>query len=516
MARMACVDLPALPLQILLRRHPEWRGRPAVVVDEDRPQGRLLWVNEAARRQRVLPGMRYAAALSLARELRAGTVAPAEITTEIETLQNRLRFFSPEVERAPEEPGTFYLGAEGLGLLHPELARWAELIRDDLRQAEYAARVAVGFSRFGCYAAARAVRDQVVFADPEDERVSIRRIPLDRIGCDPGMRDTLARLGIEELGGFLDLPPLGIRRRFGEEAFRLHRLAHGDAFTPLAPEIPEDPYERRVQLEHAETDRTRLLRAITADLLALLDRLQHRDRSLAVLAVELHFDRPEAEGHRVRLETLQPASPTCELKLLLDLVRLRLESIAFPAGVVEVRLEAGFVATTPTQMELFPAAPQRDLEAANRALARLRAEFGEAAVTHAELVEAHLPEAHCRWEPLRRLAAAEPRAMRTPPLVRRILAQPKPLAFARPGRTVRDGAGNSAGGVEGGTPLGLEVPHVGRVVEATGPYLVSGGWWRREVERSYWYARTEGEMNAWLWIYHDVRRRRWLRQGEVE
>jgi hypothetical protein len=33
---MACVDLPAFPLQILLKRHPEWRGLPAAVVDEDR------------------------------------------------------------------------------------------------------------------------------------------------------------------------------------------------------------------------------------------------------------------------------------------------------------------------------------------------------------------------------------------------------------------------------------------------------------------------------------------------
>ena len=37
MDRLACVDLPALPLQILLQQHPDWVGHPAVVVAEDRP-----------------------------------------------------------------------------------------------------------------------------------------------------------------------------------------------------------------------------------------------------------------------------------------------------------------------------------------------------------------------------------------------------------------------------------------------------------------------------------------------
>ena len=123
MNSMACVDLPAFPLQLLLKRHPEWRDLAAAVVDEDRPQGVLLWVNERARAGRVLPGMRYAGALSLARDLRAGVISPAEVSAEVEALTKRLRFFSPEVECAREEPGTFWLGADGLGLSAPAVPR---------------------------------------------------------------------------------------------------------------------------------------------------------------------------------------------------------------------------------------------------------------------------------------------------------------------------------------------------------------------------------------------------------
>ena len=77
--RLACVDLPAFPLQLLLRRHPDWVAQPVAVVAEDKPQGLVLWVNEKARQLGVLPGLRYAAALSLAGGLRAGAVAPKEM-----------------------------------------------------------------------------------------------------------------------------------------------------------------------------------------------------------------------------------------------------------------------------------------------------------------------------------------------------------------------------------------------------------------------------------------------------
>jgi protein ImuB len=542
---MACVDIPAFPLQILLKRHPEWRDLAAAVVDEDRPQGVLLWVNERARAGRVLPGMRYAGALSLARNLRAGVIAAAEINTEIEALTKRLRFFSPEVECAHDEPGTFWLSAAGLGLLHPEFSGWAELIRNDLRQAGYDGRVAVGFSRFGCYAAARSGVESAVFGDPEEERAAVRRIPIDRIACAADVRDTLARLGIFELGGFLDLPPSGIRRRFGEAAFALHRRVRGEAWAPLSPEIPEEPHERSIVLDHPETDAARLLHAIEGDLGALLQRLGERDRALCGLAVEITFDRPgppnggtapfegTADGPRRRLETLRPATPTRDIGLLLNLLRLRLESIVFPSGAVDVRLEAEFVGTSPEQMALFAEQHRRDLAAANRALARVRAEFGDGSVCTARLIEAHLPEARVVLEPIMRLAQAQPRKVRTAPVVRRILLQPEPIVLCRAHGAAVNLAPTRA---PGDHPAGMILRGTSLIAEAAGPFVVSGGWWRREVVRHYWYVRvvrmpTGGDRaiadsgsvaentnlpGTWLWIYRDARRLGWFQQGVVE
>ena len=74
MDRTACINLPEFPVQLLLRRHPDWKNYPVAVVDADKPQGEILQVNECARSFRILPGMRYAAGLSLSGILRAAVV----------------------------------------------------------------------------------------------------------------------------------------------------------------------------------------------------------------------------------------------------------------------------------------------------------------------------------------------------------------------------------------------------------------------------------------------------------
>ena len=81
--RWACVNVPALPLQLLLQRHPPWRHVPAAVVTDDQPQGVITWVNIQARHAGVVPGLRYVTGLSLAPTLHAGALSPAEIEADM-------------------------------------------------------------------------------------------------------------------------------------------------------------------------------------------------------------------------------------------------------------------------------------------------------------------------------------------------------------------------------------------------------------------------------------------------
>ncbi len=505
MDRTACVDVPALPLQLLGMRHPAWKGLPVVVVAEDKPQGIILWSNEQARAHRILPGHRYAHGLSLARDLRAGVVEQAHIDAGVDAITSRLRDFSPDVEPCSDEPGVFWLSGAGLQNLFRSAAHWGRGIAAAVRERAFDATVVVGYTRFASYAVARSQRGGVtVFRTAAEERAASRRVPLSRLDIEPRLRDDLGKLGVVTLGGFLRLPVGGLIERFGAEAHRLHRLASGAQWDPLQPRFAPEPFEHRILLDDPEIDATRLVFAIKRALHPVLDRLAAARAALATLFVEFSLYRFDPA---IRLEVIRPAEPTLDARTLLRLVHLRLESSPPPAGVVEILVSAEEVPASREQLDLFASKPRRDLMAADEAFARLRAELGNKAIIKATMREGHLPEARYAFVPLEKttLPAAKadentPRCAGTPrPLVRRIRARPTLLPPQN--QHVRD---------DGWLLRGLDHGPVTRVV---GPYIVSGGWWAGEVHREYHFAETRD--GAWLWVYYDRRRRRWFLHGVV-
>jgi protein ImuB len=494
--RLACVDVPALPLQMTLQAHPDWRPHPVAVVAEDRPQSPILWVNDRARKAGVRPGLCYAPALALAPELRAAPLSPARVAAAVDALAVRLRVLAPAVEPSSDEPGVFWADVAGLDRLYASWEGWAEAVRADLAGAGFTAVVVVGFTRFGTYAVAQVGRGVRTFADPRDERDEAGRVPLARLGTVPPQAlDALHQLGVQTVRALLRLPAAGLLERFGPELHRLHRLAAGDLWLPLQPQTPPEPVRRSVLLDDPERQTSGLLFLVKRLLHPMLAALASRGQALSALEVRL---RPEGQPWRV--EPVRPASPTLDAVQVLDLVRLRLEAIGLPAGVIEIELEAAGQPATPEQIHLFTEHQQRDLAAGNRALARLRAEFGDDAVVRAVPRAGHLPEARFGWERMERLQVARPHPVEEPVLVRRVYARPQALPPAP--RPSHDD--------------GWLISGVGRgaVADQAGPYVLSGGWWVREVRRDYYYVETRrGEV---LWVYYDRRRRGWFLHGRVE
>lgn len=513
---MACVNLPAFPLQLLVRHHPDWKHLPAAVVDKDTPRGVILRVNSRSARRGILPGMRYAKGLSLSSDLRAGVIATAEVEAHVDALTERLRFFTPGVEASHKAPGVFWLDASGLSLLYPSIKKWAGLIGSELSRDGYRWTVAVGFSRYGTYAAARTCKKIVVFDDPEEERRHARSVAVVRLGFNPELRCALAQLGITTLGGFMDLPADGIRKRFGSEAHALYKLAKDDLYTPIDSHPPREPFTAGTTLDHPAGEVPRLLPVIDTLLQSILTSLAETNGRIAALTLSLTLDNGEK-----RNEHLRPASPTVDAARLLKLIELRLQSISLRSGVIDITVDVEATPAAHKQLHLFEKKPKRDLEAAGRAFARLRAEFGEHAVMKATLRDGHLPEARYEWEPMEKLLPPSPRKIPARSLVRRIfsksielLSWPRPAAGGRPSFGNRPRPSFATNEPPGGR-LPFADYSAGRPGHAgvIGPYVVSGGWWRRKVHREYYYVRNAH--GRWLWVYYDRRRKRTLVQGEV-
>lgn len=512
MDRLACVDVVQLPLQILLRARPDWAKHPVAVVAEDKPQGVLLFANEAARENGVLPGQRYAAALGLCAELRASVVGESEIETALAEIEAVLANFTPGIERSRERPGVFWLDAGGLSLLEPSLPDWAARIAAALKDARFLARIALGFRRFATFAAAQTRRELVVFADPAAELRFLHESPIARLDVEPKLRDELARLGVNFVGDFAALPEEGVRSRFGPAAARLHRLVNDRSADPFQPATPKDALERRLAFEEPLTDANSLLFFLRPLLSELLAELAQRGQALSEFSFRLDLEHgPPHEA------TLKPASPSLQITTLMQLATLHLERSPIeppatpensrsrrgahrPNSIEALWLAAKGVTARPEQLSLFRENPRRDLKAGDRALALVRSRFGEHSVGRFRLEEGHLPEARFRFEPIAKLEDPAPTPALDRCAVRRVFATP--IAVSPPRRHPHD---------DGWIIHDLKQ---GTVTKTDGPYVVSGGWWAREVHREYRFVHTlSGDV---LWVFYDKKRRRWYLHGQLE
>lgn len=560
--RVACVDAPALPLQLLQRARPEWRGAPLAVVEEDHPQALILWIDAMAAKKGVRVGMRYAAALELCRELRASPVPSAMIDRAKRELIEALTRFTPKVEPDGEREGVLWLDPSGLGSLFGPIERWASGVHAALRQLALRGAVVVGFARLPTWAVARMRAGPFVIESPAEEADLASRAPLAHLEIPPELRDALVALGITTLGGFLALPRGDIGQRFGPHARELHALFADALRPPMQAAQAEEPIFVEAELETPDDNLMRILFCIKGGLHALMADLARRSLALRALEVRLELEaapRPIAasdaraidfalergrpgvpsgareelrlnahpspenlppsllpragaltaaastsasassstsavkESERVVVaERIEPARATRDALSVLELVRLRFASVVLPARVEKIVLEAEPSRLDGAQLVLF-AGRRHDPEAAARGIARLRASFGDDAVTRAALRDEWLPERAFAWEPTDTVSV--PTGLASPPegrLVRRVLSAPIELPSGSDGR-----------------------PRTSPPIEAmVGPYRLQGGFWVGEVARDYFYAeRADG---ALLWIYRDRHHGRWFLHGHLD
>lgn len=493
MKRVSCVLLPMLSLQILLREKPHWNGAPVAVVDDEGPHGRITHLNVLARKSRLRIGMRQSVARDLLPNLHAAVVSSEETSEVSRELISCLQTFSPRVE-ALDYAGAFHLDPEGLRRLYGSHHNWATSIHRYLRARHWRNAVTVGFHRHRALAVAMTHDGVTVLQSADQERQRSNETPLRELGLPGELCESLRALGIETLGDFLTVPAGELHSRFGHVASALHDSFADDMQLPIQPNAFDEPARISFQVDPPDEDQNRLLFAIKGALHSLLHQVRARAETVRSLDLSLHLER--APLHR---ERITPGSPTSDLMLLLELIRLRLGEISLRGPVEEVELVADTVRAYAEQVALPGHQPRRDMGAAHRALARIRAAYGEHSVTKARMREAHLPEASFRWEPIQHAQVGERGAApRLSSMIRRVYARPRPL----PPRSLKE--------PEAGPSLAKNhsIEHM------YGPYRVSGGWWKRLVERDYYYAETDhGDL---LWLFYDRPRKRWFLHGVLD
>jgi len=484
MARLACVNVGDLPLQLLYKKHPKWRELPVAVVSKDSPYGTILTVNNRAGQYGIQPGLRYAGALSLNHELRADAIPEQTVAEGADFLARELRRYSPQIEVDRTEPGIYWLEAGGLSSLYPDLGVWCAALRRSLEKAGFTASVAAGYTRFGCYAAAKSIKDQVIFPHPRSERACALQVGISVLKLPAEVAERLEMLGVRTVGAFLDLPPGAVGKRFGPEVRRLHRFAAGELDIPLQPTEGQADPQWTIKLPYAEPAGDRLLDYMRRSLEDVTGQLRKIHRLIRELRICFVLDR--ATEDTLLLEPILPSSPSVDTDLLADLIALRLENLRLPAAAAAIRMSAVTIAEGNIQPELFAGAWRQSRREADRVFARLRGIWGNSCVQRAKLEDEHMPERSYSWEDLGRMpweGQQDLGAGRWRQAVRRIFSDPR-------------------------------LPPRQQYTRRWGPYPISGRWWRGEQPRKYSYAETRiGEI---LWLCSDEPGGQWHQIGVVE
>ncbi len=477
--RMACIDIPEFLFQWMVVQQPDWARQPMALVKDERPTALLQEVNGRALEVGLRRGMRFGEALSQIPYLRARSLSPAlreQITLE---MVEKLRAFSPQIEACPHNSGVFYIGLNGLETLYPCFLSWREQLLKTLEASGYQAQCVIGFSHFGSLAVTRHDQPITLLESPQQEDELAQQVALWRLGVPVKLTNALSLLGVTTLGDFLKLTSESLLERFGREAYDLHRRAKKEHWDPLQSVAEPTVWEATLGLDYPEPDRERILFLCEKLLHPLLLQLSRLKRAVK----RLHFAFQLQNGDTTR-HSLGLSEPSLDQKRLLDLLNLRLESTPLQEGVTDLELQLEEAESPAEQLELFDQTSRREIQAANRALDRVRAELGAHSVVRACLQEGHLPAASFRWEPLDRLQGRPSPQDISNILLRRFHAVPQPLS----------------------------APKADQLLD--GPYRLSGGWWNREIERDYYYLLTpKGEIH---WAFHDQRRQLWFQEGIVD
>jgi protein ImuB len=302
-------------------------------------------------------------------------------------------------------------------------------------------------------------------------------------------------LGLQTIGDLLDLPPIGLAARLGEEiAHTLQLLFDSKGESPRVHCLKER-FDRQIEWWPATTDLKQLCLAAEKLASGVIEFLQIRD---AAAREASFFLMSQAEQLTERID-LRPSRATLKGEPFLELLRMRLERDGVPHPVDQMRLTLNEMAKVPrVQRSLFEDMQDSVDRPHSDLMDRLRNRLGEDNVGRASLVAEHRPENAYRYQ---RVDDERDEWMATPPTGRRPLqmdAPPIPIE-------VESNDNNQPCRILSGR-------HRGGVTVISGPERLECGWWDgNDVRRLYFEVATITGIR--LWIFQDKNNGGWRRHG---
>jgi protein ImuB len=533
----AAIHIPDFIVQAVVRGEFSLHARAVAIVEGTPP----LWSVVAANPHALRIGIELGMAKSQAAQFTAVEIrhrSPAQEKAAHEALLDLGWSVSPRVEDTAAD--TIVVDLAGLGALFGPEEKIAQELAKRSASLGLSARIAAAGSIEVAILAARGLAGVTLIAPGEEQRLSA--LPVHTLLPSPEILETLARWGVETCGALAALPVIQLSERLGQEGVRLHTLARGEFARSLVLARPSVYFQEEMELD----DAVEQLESLSFLLGRLLDQLCERlaARSLSARAIRMEFELERSFEKELQScahpgqQKLIPRKfekvlvlpvPMRNSKLLLKLVRLRLQSDPPPAAIIKMILSAEPDRPRTTQRGLFlPAAPEP--EKLELTMARLANLVGDANVGSPQLMDTHRPDA-IRMERFR-LAQETAGGRKNKPSTAangnrsesRIAKPANGFRLFRPGLPARVELRN-------GLPARVFFQGLrGEVVAASGPWRTSGDWWQEPWDQAEWDVEvqfsstvqktklpTKPESAHGLYlIYYDARQQGWFLRGTYD
>jgi protein ImuB len=463
--------------------------------------------------------MPVAEALAVERRLHVQEADPEGDARSLERLAEWLERYSPVVgvEEGPD-PQSLLIDITGCAAYFREEDRLLQRAAGELKGQRFSARLAMADTAGAAWGLARFAQTPCRAA-PGKTEWALRPLPVAALRLPEETLRALAGLGVERVGQLMDLPRSDLPARFGGAVLRRLDQALGLLPEVIVPHRPAPEVFAVYPFEYA-TERldelSRVIDRLAEDVHSLL---QSRNRGARRVECRLYHE--TAAPRRLEAGLCRPSRSAEHLGML---IRAQLEQTRLAEPVVSVCLrvtEAEPLADT--QADFFEAERQNEEKALAALIDRLSSRLGRGAVARAALVPDPQPEYACRFEPLVRTQAKDPKQSAAKTNPRRSTRRPAPGPEARwalPDRPLRLWS----------LPLEIEVVSVfpegppaqfrwagreHRITRAWGPERIETGWWRgADVQRDYYVAATQ--VGARFWLFRRRADGRWFLHGCFE
>lgn len=342
-----------------------------------------------------------------------------------------------------------------------------------------------------------------------DNNLTLQAIPTQLLDIPEKPIQQCLSMGLTKLGDLINLPKPALAKRFNQELIRYLDQLSGRVADPQKTITLPHYFEREQFYIDGLRSHTDLLHPIEKLLKEFCTYLQIRQ--LKSRGVEWIFHRFSRKTHLITLSCSEPLS---QYEILLDLIKIKLETIPLDSPVETVALRAtAFEAATLDEADFFHSAQQTC--SAHLLAEKLTAKLGPQALIKMEIDNHHLPEISNRPYKLNHVSHTvnnnniRDKQYKLAPRPTWLLTQPKQL------RSIDN-----------------RIYYKNNLLTILkGPERIEGNWWHKASSRDYFIAAQQKSSvsannknsditaknrliyQAFYWIYYDRKIQRWYLHG---